>query len=275
LGEFDGEDRILTVMPNGTYELTSFDLNNHFDDKMAVIEKYEPEKVYTVVHYDGKSKNYMVKRFVFENIAIGKEMSIISDESGSKMILISGAAQSVVKVEQLKGKTAISETVELNLADLIDIKGMKAMGNKLSAHVVQKIELLAEHDDAEDVPDPAPDTLEDVEITVTPEDKVAQDVPPVKEAVKKEIAIAPAVEMEEEETAAEKEEAIADAPVEKTVEDKLSEPKQPAPAKPKAEPAAAKAEPEPPAEKPVKKIDLEITNPDDIDIDDKGQTRLF
>ena len=27
--------------------------------------------------------------------------------------------------------------------------------------------------------------------------------------------------------------------------------------------------------KPVKKIDLEITNPDDIKIDDKGQSLLF
>ena len=63
LGEFDGDDRILTVLSNGIYELTSFDLNNHFDDKMILIEKYNPEKVYTVVHLEGKSKNYMVKRF--------------------------------------------------------------------------------------------------------------------------------------------------------------------------------------------------------------------
>src|ERR1700761_682990 len=93
LGEFDGDDRILTVLNNGIYELTSFDLNNHFDDKMTLIEKYNPEKVYAVVHLDGKSKNYMVKRFTFENTAIGKQTSIISEESGSKMILVSGAAQ--------------------------------------------------------------------------------------------------------------------------------------------------------------------------------------
>ena len=28
-------------------------------------------------------------------------------------------------------------------------------------------------------------------------------------------------------------------------------------------------------EKPIKKIDFEITNPDDLDIDDKGQLGLF
>ncbi|WP_158827155.1 DNA gyrase/topoisomerase IV subunit A [Mucilaginibacter lacusdianchii] len=164
LGEFDGDDKILTVMSNGVYELSSFDLNNHFDDKMMVIEKYEPEKVYSVVHYDGKSKNYLVKRFLFENLAVGKQTSFISEEPGSKLILISGAAQPVVKVEQLKGKAQLLELVELNLTDLIDVKGMKAMGNRLSAHVVQTVQLIAEHDDAEDVPDPAPESVADTQL---------------------------------------------------------------------------------------------------------------
>ncbi len=164
LGEFDGDDKVLTITGNGIYELHSFDLNNHFDDKMLLIEKYDPEKVYSVVHYDGKSKNYLVKRFVFENIVIGKQTSFISEEPGSKLILISGAAQPVVKVEQLKGKAQVLELVELNLTDLIDVKGMKAMGNRLSAHPIQTVELIAEHDDAEDVPDPAPASVEDTQV---------------------------------------------------------------------------------------------------------------
>ncbi|WP_295767832.1 DNA gyrase/topoisomerase IV subunit A [uncultured Mucilaginibacter sp.] len=164
LGEFDGEDKILTILSNGVYELTSFDLNNHFDDKMMLIEKYDAEKVYSVIHYDGKSKNYLVKRFVFENIVIGKQTSFISEEPGSKLVIISGAAQAVVKVEQLKGKAQMPELAELNLTDLIDVKGMKAMGNRLSAHTIQTVELIAEHDDAEDVPDPAPDSVADTQI---------------------------------------------------------------------------------------------------------------
>jgi len=230
LGEFDGDDRILTVQNNGVYELTSFDLNNHFDDKMMLIEKYNPEKVFSVVHYEGKSKNYMVKRFLFENTAIGKQTSIISEESGSKLVLLSGAAQPVVKVEQLKGKTLVPELVELNLADLIDVKGMKAMGNRLSAHPIQTIELIAEHDDAEDVPDPAPDSVEDTEPDVVAEDKPAPDVAP---PTKPQFVSKPVV-------------------------------------KPTSEPAPVTQ-----PEKPVKNIDLEITNPNDIKIDDKGQSSLF
>lgn len=163
LGEFDGPDKILTVTATGIYELSSFDLTNHFDDKMLLIEKYDADKVYTVIHYDGKSKNYYVKRFTFDDISIGKTVSIISEESGSKLRLISGAAQPVVTLEVLKGKSQTPEHIELNLADVIDVKGMKAQGNKLSPFDIKDIQLIAEHDDEEDVPDPVPDTsLEDV-----------------------------------------------------------------------------------------------------------------
>jgi topoisomerase-4 subunit A len=232
LGEFDGEDKILTVMSNGIYELTSFDLNNHFDDKMLIIEKYDPEKVFSVVHYDGKSKNYMVKRFMFENTVIGKQTSIISEENGSKLIIISGAAQPVVKVEQRKGKTLIPEMAELNLTDLIDVKGVKAMGNRLSAHVVQSVELIAEHDDAADVPDPAPDSLEDTEPEAEP---------------------------------------VIQKPLPDTAPDKII----PANEIPPPSEKALKVNQEPPVDKPVKNVGFEITNPDDIEIDDKGQLGLF
>jgi topoisomerase-4 subunit A len=239
LGEFDGDDRILTVQNNGTYELTSFDLNNHFDDKMMLIEKYNPEKVFSVVHYEGKSKNYMVKRFLFENTAVGKQTSVISEENGSKLVLLSGSAQPIVKVEQLKGKAMVPELAELNLADLIDVKGMKAMGNRLSAHTIQTIELIAEHDDAEDVPDPVPDSVEDTEPIVVAQDKPAPDVAPPAEKPK-----------------------FVSTPVVK-------------PAPEPAKPHVVESKLEQAADKPIKNVDLEITNPDDIKIDDKGQSSLF
>lgn len=218
LGEFDGEDKILTVNRNGVYELTSFDLTNHFDDDLVLMEKYEAEKVYSVIHFEGKAKNYYVKRFVFENTAIGKKTSIISEENGSRLVLISGAAQPIVKVDTLKGKTQIPETVELNLADVIDVKGMKAQGNRLSPNEVKTIELIAEHDDAEDVPDPVPE--------VSLEERVREEKQDLEAS--KEVA-----------------------------------------AEPGEEPHAAREEPRP------KTIDFEITNPEDVDIDDKGQIGLF
>ncbi len=221
LGEFDGEDKILTVNRNGVYELTSFDLTNHFDDDLILMEKFDAEKVYSVIHFEGKAKNYYVKRFVFENAAIGRRTSIISEENGSKLILISGAAQPVVKVDTLKGKSQTPETVELNLADLIDVKGMKAQGNRLSPNDVKTIELIAEHDDPEDVPDPVPEvSLEEVVRVEKQDQEASKDITP-----------------------------------------------EPEPAS--AEQSSHQADPK------RKPIDFEITNPEDVDIDDKGQIGLF
>jgi topoisomerase-4 subunit A len=255
LGEFDGDDRILTVFANGVYELTSFDLSNHFDDKMIIIEKYNPEKVYSVVHYDGKSKNYLIKRFTFENTAIGRQTSIISDEPGSKMLIISGAMQPIVKVDQLKGATKTPETVELNLADLIDVKGMKAMGNRLSVHIIQTVALIAEHDDEADVPDPEPDSVAETEIVITPEDKVVADVAPVVV----EENVTPAI-VQETETP----KPVKSAEPKKEIEKPVIVKEEPIVESPKIE-----------EEPPAKKVGFEITNPDDIEIDDKGQLGLF
>jgi topoisomerase-4 subunit A len=238
LGEFDGDDRVLTVLSDGSYELTSFDLNNHFDDKMTLIEKYNPEKVYSVVHLEGKSKNYMVKRFKFENTAIGKQTSIISEESGSKLLFITGSLQPMVMVNQLKGKAEVPETVELNLVELIDIKGMKAMGNRLSQHLVKSVALLAE---------PEPEPVE--EAPVIEAEATEETVPASSPAKAVEVTESP-VELEEEEPEQDDE--------------------------PQAEAEDESVQPEEkPAEPPHKKVDFEITNPDDIDIDDKGQLGLF
>lgn len=234
LGEFDGDDKILTMNRDGVYELTTFDLSNHFDDHLVLMEKYDPEKVYSVIHLDGKTKFNYIKRFTFENTAVGRKTSIINEEPGSKLVLISGAAQPIVKVDQLKGKALVPESIEINLADAIDVKGMKAQGNRLSQHEIKSIELIAEHDDPEDLPDPVPEiTLEEV----IREEKA--DIEAEKEVKGNTIA-------------------------EKTTPDQKT-----GTLKTAATPEAKEEKPEP------KKIEFEITNPDDVDIDDKGQLGLF
>lgn len=227
LGEFDGDDRILTVLNSGAYELTNFDLNNHFDDKMILIEKYEAEKVYSVIQLEGKSKNYMVKRFVFENTSLGKQTSIISEENGSKLILISGAAQIIVKVDQLKGKAETPETIEVDLSTLIDVKGMKAMGNRLSQHPIKSVELLEE---------------------INPEVEETE----------------PEAALDEEEIGETEEQSEESSP--KTEESK----QEPEKSEDQSVESTQKS-----VESQHKKVDFEITNPDDIDIDDKGQLGLF
>lgn len=161
LGEFDGEDKILLVHKDGSYELSSFELSNHFEHNLERIEKFNPEKVYTIIHQDGKSKNFFVKRFLFEEIALQRRVSLINDAPDSKMIIITAASNPVVKIDILKGKTGIPETLEQDLSELIDVKGMRAQGNRLSLHEVEHIELISTEEEEVEVKSTDEDTGEE------------------------------------------------------------------------------------------------------------------
>lgn len=206
LGEFDGDDKILLVHEDGSYELSSFELTNHFDNNLVRIEKFNPKRIYSIIHQDGKSKNYFVKRFLFEDLAFGRRVSLINETPDSKMILISAASNPIVKIDITKGKSNIEESIEQNLAEIIDVKGMRAQGNRLSLHDVQGVELLTKDEDELELED----------------------------------------EMENEKGEEDTGEKSTSDGSEKVVE-KSSKPK----------------------------IDLEITNPNEVDIGDKGQIELF
>ncbi|MES2875482.1 MAG: DNA gyrase/topoisomerase IV subunit A [Bacteroidota bacterium] len=266
LGEFDGDDRILTVDKNGVYELSSFELSNHFDDHILLMEKYNPEKIFTAVYLEGKSGSHYLKRFVFENTSIGKKSSIISDEPGSKLILLTGIQKPKVTLEVLKGKSKILETAELDLAGTIEVKGMKALGNRLSAHEVKSVVLNAPSElEQEEVIIPAPDSP-DSESDETDLPGVHTATPISSMAIDLEDADLKSVETDEIEEFQPAKEQIGPEPFTQAETETTAK-----------EEATGSKILVPPIEepKPAKKIDFEITNPEDLDIDDKGQLGLF
>ena len=88
LGEFQGEDRILVVNKNGTYYTTDYDLSNHYEEGFSVIEKYEPEKVWSAVFFDAEQQFYYLKRFRFENVV--RHTLFIGETEGSYLVALSG-----------------------------------------------------------------------------------------------------------------------------------------------------------------------------------------
>ncbi|MFC3560463.1 DNA gyrase/topoisomerase IV subunit A [Pedobacter jamesrossensis] len=277
LGEFDGDDRILQVHKDGYYELSSFELSNHFDDGLILIQKFDAEKVFAAVHFDGKAQNYFIKRFVFELQSIGRKTIFISEEQKSKLLYLTANPAAKIIIDVLKGKTQIPETLELMLAELIDVKGLKANGNRLSPHEVKKLVLEEpeiEVEETEEIEDGGNETsgeeenseVDEISAEAIEAEKV-EEMPAEEKSkpkFKSKIETEPNVEKVGEESKSQPE----------IVEESKVE-------KPDSKPEAAK-EDEPEAEekpnteqKPAKKVDFEITNPNDIEIDDKGQLGLF
>ncbi len=147
LGKFDGSDQIISMTASGNYKITGFDLTTRFeaDDKVIFIEKFSPKKVISAVYWDGGSKQYFVKRFLIETTTPDKEFNFISESIGSKLVVVSTGSEPEVTIEVIKGKDKLTETV--NLEDIIDVKGWKAMGNRLSQYKVTKVTLAQDPED--------------------------------------------------------------------------------------------------------------------------------
>lgn len=142
LGQFRGEDKILTLYKSGEYRLSSFDLTTHFDDDMIHIEKWHPERPISAVYYDGEKEIHYVKRFVCE-VTSDKKVGFISEAEGSHLDVVTTAYKPRVKIifNKLLKATKNLPDKEVYLDDFIDVKGMRTQGNQLTKLKVKEVVL--------------------------------------------------------------------------------------------------------------------------------------
>ncbi|RUA12550.1 MAG: DNA gyrase/topoisomerase IV subunit A, partial [Flavobacteriia bacterium] len=141
LGEFKGDDLLLVIDQKGTVKTIPPDLLTRFSDTMVVLEKWNPNKPISVVHYEGEKERYYLKRFLVESP--NKEELVISEHPKSFMELVTTDWRPVLEVEFIKprGKDA-KPNLEINVEDFISVKGIKALGNQLTAEKVKSINVL-------------------------------------------------------------------------------------------------------------------------------------
>lgn len=156
LGSFKGNDRILTLYKNGEYRLSNFDLATHFDEDMIHIEKWVPDRPLSTVYFDAEKDLHFVKRFLCE-VTTDKRVGFISESEGSYMDLVSTSFRPEARIvynKLLKETKNLPDNV-VNLADLIEVKGMKAQGNQMTKLKVKEIVLTHEIDGGEPWPEKA------------------------------------------------------------------------------------------------------------------------
>jgi topoisomerase-4 subunit A len=146
LGEFAGDARILTVSKNGSYKLTRYDLSTHFDEDMLLIEKWEPLKPLNVVYFDGEKEQVNVKRFLVEKT--DKVVTFITEHENSEMLVATTLHAPVVNI-QFDRRSADRDDEVVNLREFIAVKGLNAMGNRLTAHKVKTIDLMEPDEELE------------------------------------------------------------------------------------------------------------------------------
>ncbi len=150
IGNFEGDDKILVFYKEGTYELTTYELTNRYNtEELLYMEKFDPEKLISAVYYDGSSKNYFAKRFRMETNTAGKKFGFISENADSKLVIISTDRNPVIKVDYAKGKFVSVPSEEISINEFVEVKGWKAVGNKISTNKINKILLLESSEDGD------------------------------------------------------------------------------------------------------------------------------
>ncbi|HSK11753.1 MAG TPA: DNA gyrase/topoisomerase IV subunit A [Phnomibacter sp.] len=130
LGMFEGDDKILVIYTNGTYEITDQELTQRLPpDEVLLIEKFDPRKVITAIYFDQDKLQFNIKRFRIETTTLKTHFQFIKDGKGNYLELVTTADDPILLMKTGKGPTVKME--KMKVGDLVEVMGWKAVGNKL------------------------------------------------------------------------------------------------------------------------------------------------
>jgi topoisomerase-4 subunit A len=136
LGEFQSEDVILVVSSKGDYYTSSFDLSNHYEKDILIIEKFDPNKIWSLVLFDADQNFYYLKRFQLE--ASQKMLNLLGENPESRLMLISAIDYPLFKVV-FGGHDAHREALQIDAEEFISVKSFKAKGKRITTFDVETI----------------------------------------------------------------------------------------------------------------------------------------
>jgi len=140
LGEFNDEDNILVILENGDYYLTNFDPNNHYEDTIKIIEKYDAAKVWTALLFDADQQGYLyLKRFMLD--ATKRKQNYLGENQRSQPVKLTDAPCPHFSVV-LGGEDSVREPIDIDAEQFVAVKGYKAKGKRVTIWTVDHVDEL-------------------------------------------------------------------------------------------------------------------------------------
>ena len=177
LGEFHNNDQILVVLDDGTYYLSNFDSNNHYEQNIMRIEKYKAKKVWTAVLWDADNQNQpYIKRFYFEDTR--KRQSYLGENENSRLILLTDTPFPRLQLTFNEPDT-FRGPLEVDAEEYIAVKGIKAKGKRLtnfSLAEVKELEPTRFPSEEEEGDDEGPDDSRPIDVADPDEGKSDSEV---------------------------------------------------------------------------------------------------
>ena len=139
LGEFGGEDKILIITNGGDAVITGTGFEQHFEDNIVRIEKYDARKTWTAIYVDGETGLHYIKRFKITLSA--KPVNFIGDNPNSKLICVSDEDHPLFSLTY-GGDDKWRPAEQIDAYEFIAEKGIKAKGKQLAKWQVGEIKEL-------------------------------------------------------------------------------------------------------------------------------------
>ena len=153
LGQFSGNDKILAVFKDGTYYTTSYDLSSRYQGELLRIEKYDENRTYAALYFDGASKQFYIKRFSFP-VSDNSPTRFIPEGRGNYLADFSADRHPQFMVT-FTGRQEHREPEKFDAEEFIAKKGIAAKGNRCHRYDVLKVEFIEPLVKPEDDEEPA------------------------------------------------------------------------------------------------------------------------
>ena len=140
LGQFSGDDKILAIFKDGTWCTTSYDMSNRYQGDLLRIEKYDENKIYAALYFDGPSKQFYIKRFSFP-VNDNAPASFIPEGKGTYLADFSADKHPQFMVT-FTGRQEHREPEKFDAEEFIAKKGITAKGNRCHRYDVLKVEFI-------------------------------------------------------------------------------------------------------------------------------------
>lgn len=135
LGEFESSDRILVILPSEQVYTTDFGESNHFAESPKIIEKYDPDKVWSVIYTTPEGVTY-IKRVSMPDRK--KPQPIIEPEEQLLALTDEAEAQfTLITKPQGRKKAA---TIEIAVTEYEPLKKISARGKRITALPIDSFE---------------------------------------------------------------------------------------------------------------------------------------
>jgi len=139
LGEFFEKDKVVVACKKGVYRLTTTELTNHYEPETIFIGKYDSEKTFNAIYFNGEQNYYYLKRFTFDEITT--EQHFISEDDKSFLVELTEFEKPFIEVI-FGGKDKNKEAKIIDAEEFISVKSVAAKGKRITEDETKSIKFI-------------------------------------------------------------------------------------------------------------------------------------